>query len=51
MPLENNTGDVVAEGGKFVLVAKVDRPSPVPLEITATPKEGKRVGMTIYLLF
>lgn len=38
--LENNAENVVTEGGKFVLVAKVDKPSSVPLEITITPKEG-----------
>lgn len=40
MSLENNTENVVTEGGKFVLVAKVDKPSSVPLEVTITPKEG-----------
>lgn len=38
--LENNSENVVTEGGKFVLVAKVDKPSSVPLEIAITPKEG-----------
>ena len=41
MALENNTENVVTEGGKFVLVAKVDKPSSVPLEVTITPKEGE----------
>ena len=41
MSLENNTENVVTEGGKFVLVAKVDKPSFVPLEVTITPKEGE----------
>lgn len=41
MSLENNTENVVTEGGKFVLVAKVDKPSAVPLEVTITPKEGE----------
>ena len=41
MSLENNTEKVVTEGGKFVLVAKVDKPSSVPLEIAITPKEGE----------
>ena len=41
MSLENNTDNVVTEGGKFVLVAKVDKPSSVPLEVTITPKEGE----------
>ena len=41
MTLENNTENVVTEGGKFVLVAKVDKPSSVPLEVTITPKEGE----------
>ena len=41
MSLENNTENVVTEGGKFVLVAKVDKPSYVPLEVTITPKEGE----------
>ena len=41
MSLENNTVNVVTEGGKFVLVAKVDKPSSVPLEVTITPKEGE----------
>ena len=41
MSLENNTENVVTEGGKFVLVAKIDKPSSVPLEITVTPKEGE----------
>ena len=41
MSLENNTETVVTEGGKFVLVAKVDKPSSVPLEVTITPKEGE----------
>ena len=41
MSLENNTENVVTEGGKFVLVAKVDKPSSVPLEVTLTPKEGE----------
>ena len=41
MSLENNTENVVTEGGKFVLVAKVDKPSSVPLEDTITPKEGE----------
>lgn len=41
MSLENNTENVVTEGGKFVLVAKVDKPSSVPLEVTITPKEGE----------
>ena len=41
MCLENNTENVVTEGGKFVLVAKVDKPSSVPLEVTITPKEGE----------
>ena len=50
MSLENNTENVVTEGGKFVLVAKVDKPSSVPLEVTITPRKGKRAGMTIYLL-
>lgn len=39
--LENNTENVVTEGGKFILVAKVDKPSSVPLEIKITPKEGE----------
>jgi len=41
MSLENNTENVVTEGGKFVLVAKVDKSSSVPLEVTITPKEGE----------
>ena len=41
MSLENNTENVVTEGGKFVLVAKVVKPSSVPLEVTITPKEGE----------
>ena len=41
MSLENNTENVVTEGGKFVLVAKVDKPSSVPLEVTISPKEGE----------
>ena len=41
MSLENNTENVVTEGGKFVLVAKVDKPSSVPLEVTITPNEGE----------
>ena len=41
MSLVNNTENVVTEGGKFVLVAKVDKPSSVPLEVTITPKEGE----------
>ena len=41
MSLENNTENVVTEGGKFVLVAKVDKTSSVPLEVTITPKEGE----------
>ena len=41
MSLENNTENVVTEGGKFVLVAKVDKPSSVPLEVTITPMEGE----------
>ena len=41
MSLENNTENVVTEGGKFVLVAKVDKPSSVPLEVNITPKEGE----------
>ena len=41
MSLDNNTENVVTEGGKFVLVAKVDKPSSVPLEVTITPKEGE----------
>lgn len=41
MSLENNTENVVTEGGKFVLLAKVDKPSSVPLEVTITPKEGE----------
>ena len=41
MSLENNTENVVTEGGKFVLIAKVDKPSSVPLEVTITPKEGE----------
>lgn len=41
MSLENNTENVVTEGGKFVLVAKVDKPSSVPLEVTIIPKEGE----------
>lgn len=41
MSLENNTENVVTEGGKFVLVAKVDKPSSVPLEVTITSKEGE----------
>ena len=41
MSLENTTENVVTEGGKFVLVAKVDKPSSVPLEVTITPKEGE----------
>ena len=41
MSLENNTENVVTEGGMFVLVAKVDKPSSVPLELTITPKEGE----------
>lgn len=41
MSLENNTENVVTEGGKFVLVVKVDKPSSVPLEVTITPKEGE----------
>ena len=41
MSLENNTENMVTEGGKFVLVAKVDKPSSVPLEVTITPKEGE----------
>ena len=41
MSLENNTENVVTEGGKFVLVAKVDKPSSVPLKVTITPKEGE----------
>ena len=41
MSLENNTENVVTEGGTFVLVAKVDKTSSVPLEVTLTPKEGE----------
>ena len=41
MSLENNTENVVTEGGKFVLVAKVDKPSSVPLEVSITPMEGE----------
>ncbi len=41
MSLENNTENVVTEGGKFVLVAKVDKPSSVPLEVPIPPKEGE----------
>ncbi len=41
MSLENNTENVVTEGGKFVLVAKVDKPSSTPLEIAVTPEKGE----------
>lgn len=50
MSLENNTENVVTEGGKFVLVAKVDKPSSVPLKSLLLRRKGKRAGMTIYLL-
>lgn len=40
--LENNTENVVMEGGKFVLVAKVEKPISVPLNVTITPKEGEK---------
>lgn len=39
--LENNAENVVMEGGKFVLVAKIEKPSSVPLNITITPKDGE----------
>lgn len=38
--LENNTENIVTEGGKFVLVAKVDKPISVPLEVAITPEES-----------
>lgn len=39
--LENNAENIVPEGDKFVLVAKVDKPSSVPLEISITPEKGE----------
>ena len=39
--LENNAENVVMEGGKFVLVAKIEKPSSVPLNMKITPKEGE----------
>ena len=48
--LENNAENVVMEGGKFVLVAKIEKPSSVPLNMKITPKDGKEIGMKIYLL-
>ncbi|WP_347021427.1 DUF5006 domain-containing protein [Bacteroides ovatus] len=39
--LESNAENVVMEGGKFVLVAKIEKPSSVPLNMKITPKEGE----------
>mgnify|MGYP000382197697 CR=1 FL=1 len=49
--LENNAENVVMEGGKFVLVAKIEKPSSVPLNMKITPKKGKEIGMkfTFYI--
>lgn len=41
MSLENNADNVVTEGDKFVLVAKIDKPVSVPIDVTVTPKEGE----------
>lgn len=41
MMLKNNAEGVVMEGDKFTLVASLDKPRAVPIEITVTPKEGE----------
>ena len=44
MSLENNTENVVTEGGKFVLVAKVDKPSSEPLEAVTIKQDYEMTG-------
>ena len=41
MSLENNVDNVVTEGDKFVLVAKIDKAKAIPIDVTITPKEGE----------
>lgn len=41
MTLDNNAEGIVTEGDKFVLVASLDKPRAVPVEISVTPKEGE----------
>lgn len=41
MTLENNTENIVTEGDKFILVATLDKPKAVPVEVTVTPEEGE----------
>ena len=40
--IENNDSKVVMEGDQFVLVAKVDKPSSVPIMVTITPEDPAR---------
>lgn len=41
MSLENNADNIVTEGDKFVLVAKMDKAKAIPVEVTVAPKEGE----------
>lgn len=40
MSLENNLDNTVLDGGKCVLVAKIDKPRSIPVRVQITPKEG-----------
>lgn len=40
MSLENNLDNTVLDGGKCVLVAKIDKPKTVPIRVTIKPKDG-----------
>jgi hypothetical protein len=42
MSLENNLDNTVLDGGKCVLVAKIDKPRSIPVRVQITPKEGDR---------
>ena len=42
MSLQNNLDNVVLDGGKCVLMAKIDKPRSIPIRITITPKEDER---------
>lgn len=40
MSLENNLDNTVLDGGKCVLVAKIDKPRSIPIRVQITPKQG-----------
>lgn len=41
MSLENNVEGIVTEGDKFILIATLDKPRSVPIQVNVAPKDGE----------